>query len=527
MLAKKIQAGVQDVFHEHPSIEAWGHRIEGLLADDRGPALFNVDESDDRMFDAIYVGGGAAGRFGSAYLRAMGGRQLIVDRWPFLGGTCPHNACVPHHVFSECAAELMLQRTFSGRLWFQNMDGVVTSMKDVVDLFRKGRIGPHAIMNFQSKEQLDLEFVLNAPGRIIDSHTVEVAGRRFQAKNLILALGSRPQTLDFPGANLKGIFTSVTLVENLDYEPGNTVVVVGGSKTAVEYGCFFNATGRRTIMVVRSKLLKIVPDSEIRGYLIDRMVEQGMEIWEGSEIVRAEADKNGKVQAVIVRTPNGEERIKTDFVFQGLGEIPNSEQAVKSLGVEIGPDNAVKVDPYLRTSVPNVYAVGDLIGAPMEMFKARKSGMYAARNVMGESNAYRPADFPDFLHTHYEVTWLGMSEDEARTRYKNVVIIKMPPENPDGIHVGLPASDRVMLYAMCEPRLSGYQKLIIDGDSRKVLGAHHVGYGARDAFQYLNVLVKQGLTVDQLGEMDELFLNPTHFIQLSRLRAGNKKLVGL
>jgi pyruvate/2-oxoglutarate dehydrogenase complex dihydrolipoamide dehydrogenase (E3) component len=211
----------------------------------------------------------------------------------------------------------------------------------------------------------------------------------------------------------------------------------------------------------------------------------------------------------------------------GLGEIPNSELAVKALGVAIGPDNAVKVDPYLRTSVPDVYAVGDLIGAPMEMFKARKSGMYAARNVMGQNIAYRPTDFPDFLHTHYEVTWMGLSEEAARAKYKNVVVIKMPPDNPNGIHIGLPASDRVMLYAMVEPRLSGYQKLIIDGDSRKVVGAHHVGYGARDAFQYLYVLMKQGLTVDQLGEMDELFLNPTHFIQLSRLRAGHKQLIGL
>jgi pyruvate/2-oxoglutarate dehydrogenase complex dihydrolipoamide dehydrogenase (E3) component len=104
------------------------------------------------------------------------------------------------------------------------------------------------------------------------------------------------------------------------------------------------------------------------------------------------------------------------------------------------------------------------------------------------------------------------------------VIIRMPPINPNDLDVGLPASDRVMMYAMEKPRLSGFQKLVIDGDTRRVLGAHHVGYGARDAFQYLNVMVKQGLTVDELGEMDELFLNPTHFIQLSRLRAGQKVL---
>lgn len=508
------------------TIEEWGTVIEGMLAGtSRSQAIFNINSADEREFDAIFIGGGAAGRFGSAYLRAMGGRQLVIDRWPFLGGTCPHNACVPHHVFSECAAELMLARTFSGRYWFPNMDGVVVSMKEIVDLFRRGRIGPHAIMNYQSKEQLDIEFVLNASARIIDKHTVEVAGRRFTARALVLGFGARAQRPSASGLDLKGVYDHASLVETLDYEPGKTAVVVGGSKTAVEYGCFFNATGRRTVMLVRSRLLKLIPDADTRGYVIDRMRDQGMEILEGTELVRVEGDASGRVSKVVANTPDGQIEIETDFVFLGLGETPNSEPAVDALGVEVDPNtNAVIVDDTLMTSVPGVYAVGDLIGAPMEMFKARKSGAYAARAIMGEKISYRPTDWPDFLHTHYEVTWLGLGEDEARARYKNVVIIRMPPINPDGLDVGLPASDRVMLYAMEKRPMSGFQKLIIDADSRRVVGAHHVGYGARDSFQYLYVLVQRGLTIDQLGDMDELFLNPTHFIQLSRLRAGEKVL---
>jgi pyruvate/2-oxoglutarate dehydrogenase complex dihydrolipoamide dehydrogenase (E3) component len=520
-------AVIENVRENHWNIEEWSRKIEQVYDDPNGPALFNIDESDAREYDAIYLGGGASGRFGSAYLRAMGGRQLIIEAWPFLGGSCPHNACVPHHLFSDCAAELMLQRTFGGTLWFPNMDGVRTSIKEVVDLFRKGRTGPHAIMNFQSQEQLDLEYVLNAKGKIIDAHTVEVAGRRFKAKNLILATGTRPQIVDVPGKDLKGVYTNVNLVETLDYEPSETVVVIGGSKTAVEYGCFFNATGRRTIMIVRSECLKLIPDLETRGYVLDRMKEQGIEIWEGSQLQSIESDRKGKVRGVVIDTPNGVEKIATNFVFMGLGEIPNSEMAVEALGVKVGNKNEVLVNSRLQTSVPNVYAVGDLIGAPMEMFKARKSGVYAARNVMGLEAHYEPNDFPDFLHTHYEVSWLGLGEEEARKKYKNVIIIKMPPDNPNGLNIGLPAGDRVMLYVMAKPHLSGFQKLVIDGDTRRVLGAHHVGYGAKDAFQYLNVLVKKGLTVDDLGEMDELFLNPTHFIQLSRLRAGKKHLVGL
>jgi pyruvate/2-oxoglutarate dehydrogenase complex dihydrolipoamide dehydrogenase (E3) component len=510
------------------TIEQWARKIEEALERPNvvGP-IRNIRDDDRREFDAIFIGGGAAGRFGSAYLRALGGRQLIIDRWPFLGGSCPHNACVPHHLFSDCAAELMLARTFSGTLWFPDMTGRTTSIKEVVDLFRRGRTGPHAVMNYQSKEQLDIEFVLNASARILDAHTIEVASEIFKTRALVLALGAEAIRLNVPGSEFIGVHDFATLVETLDREPGNTVVVIGGSKTAVEYGCFFNATGRRVIMLIRGKILDLIADGDTRAYVIDRMREQGMEIIEGATVSTIIGDTAGRVARVVADTPAGSLQIDTDFVFQALGERPRSRAAVEALGVAVDNKGAVLVDEQLQTSVPGVYAVGDLIGAPMEMFKARKSGTYAARAIMGEKVSYRPVDWPDFLHTHYEVSWLGLGEEEARARYRNIVTLKMPPDNPNGLNVGLPAADRTMLYALSRPHMSGFQKLVLDGDSRRVLGAHHVGYGAKDGFQYLNVLVRRGLTIDELGEMDELFLNPTHFIQLSRLRAGHRELRSL
>ncbi len=507
------------------TIEQWAKKIEQALAAPEiiGP-ICNIHEGDTRPFDAIFLGGGAAGRFGAAYLRAMGGRPLVIDRWPFLGGSCPHNACVPHHVFSDCAAELMLARTFSGTLWFPEMKGRTISIKEIVDLFRRGRTGPHAVMNYQSKEQLDIEFLLNAEARIIDARTVEAGGETFSARALVLATGAQAVRLEAPGSELDGVFDHATLVEELKREPGETIVVVGGGKTAVEYGCFFNATGRRVVMLARSRVLNLVRDGETRAYALDRMREQGVKIIEGVTVAAIRGDALGRVCAVIADTGAGQLEIGTDFVFQALGERPRSQAAVDALGVVADFSGAIVVDDQLRTSVPNVYAAGDLIGAPMEMFKARKSGTYAARVIMGEEVRYRPTDWPDFLHTHYEVSWLGLGEEDARARYHNVVVLKLPPDNLNGLNVSLPAGDRTMLYAMARPHMSGFQKLIVDGESRRVLGAHHVGYGAKDAFQYLNALVRRGLTIDELGDMDELFLNPTYFIQLSRLRAGMRDL---
>jgi dihydrolipoamide dehydrogenase len=181
----------------------------------------------------------------------------------------------------------------------------------------------------------------------------------------------------------------------------------------------------------------------------------------------------------------------------------------------------------MRTSVPGVYAIGDLIGSPMEMFKARKCGMTAARNIMGEPYEFDFSEYPDFLHTTYEVTWVGLTEAEARDRYDDVAVIQMPPKGIRDDELALPCAEGSMLYAFTRPELTGFQKAVYDGKSRRLLGAHHVGFGAKDAFQYLDHLIRKGITVDEMGEMNELFLNPDHFIQLSRLRAGQQELTDL
>jgi len=516
------------------TVGEWVQLIDEVVAHPQRntEALWNVatPEQDDREYDAIFVGGGASGRFGSAYLRARGGRQLTIDAWPFLGGSCPHQACVPHHLFSECARELDLARHMQGRLWFPAFDDKRASIAEIVELFKAGRSYPHAIMNWQSKEQLDMEFILNTPATVIDEHTVEVEGQRFRARNLVLCTGARTAYPDVPGITAKGVYDFASLIEELDYEP-NRCVIIGGSKVALEYGSFFQATGCKTTILTRSPLMETASlhhvDTGLREYVVSMMADRGIEILVGAEVL--EVLGNGHVTGVRYRTPDGRVvDIDTDFVFVGTGERPDLRM-YSPLGLATDERGFVVADATMRTSVPSVYAAGDLLGPPMEMFKARKCGVAAARNIMGEHYEFDFTEYPDFLHTTYEVTWCGLSEAEARQRYRNVVKIQMPPDDADPETFALPAAEGSMLYAFTRPVLSGWLKLVIDGDSRKILGAHHVGFGAKDAFQYIDYLIRQpqGWTIDDMAELNELFLNPEHFIQLSRLRAGQRDLVNM
>jgi dihydrolipoamide dehydrogenase len=502
------------------------HRAEiGEIAE----PLQNVDPDDARPYDAIFVGGGAGGRFGSAYLQARGGRQLVVDKWPFLGGSCPHQACVPHHLFSEAAREMDYMRWNAGTLWFGEFDEKRASIRDIVELFKAGRNNPHAFMNWQSKEQLGMEYILNAEATVIDANTVEVAGQRYTARNLVLGTGAGTYVPDVPGIQLPGVFDFATLIEELDYEPSRCVII-GGSKIALEYGSFFQAAGCQTTIVSRSPLMRTASlhhvDEDLRTYVLAGMRKRGMELLEGAEPL--EVIGNGHVTGVRVRLADGAEvTLDTDFVFIGTGERPHSQPYVDVLGVQVDDRGFITVDSRMRTSVPGVYAIGDLIGSPMEMFKARKCGMTAARNIMGELYEFDFSEYPDFLHTTYEVTWVGLTEAEARAQYDDVVVIQMPPKDIRDDELALPCAEGSMLYAFTRAELTGMQKCIYDGKTRLLLGAHHVGFGAKDAFQYLDHLIKKGITIDEMGELNELFLNPDHFIQLSRLRAGNSNLVDL
>jgi pyruvate/2-oxoglutarate dehydrogenase complex dihydrolipoamide dehydrogenase (E3) component len=521
----------RDIWNEFISLQDWGPLVDEYLRNpDLGPIYCVAPpEVDDREYDAIFIGGGAAGRFGSAFLRARGGRQLVLDKWPFLGGSCPHEACVPHHVFSEAARYLDYARLMSNKYWCEDYENVKkrASILEIRDGFLKSRGSAHGIMNFQSKEQLNMEYILNAEAKVIDKHTVEAAGMTFKCKNLVLAVGARPTPPDVPGVHLKGVvnFHSMLDTEWLDFEP-NKCVVIGGGKTAIEYGSFFQATGCQTTILTRSKLMRTLGlhnvDEDMRLWVENAMKRRGIDIFDNMEPVSINGES--RVESVTYRDMSSAEEftVDCDMVFLGTGERPLTD-GFAHLGMDLDDKGHIIVDHHMESSVKGVYACGDMIPGPREMFKARKSGVCAARNIMGEEFEFlHDGQYPDFLHSTYEVVWTGLSEEEARAKYSNVVTIKLPPDGVDPKHSALPVGDGSMFFALEGMGEAGLLKSVIDADSRKIVGLQFVAFGVRNAFQYLDYLLHKmpgGFTADQMADVNELFLNEG-YPQLHRLRAG-------
>ena len=181
--------------------------------------------------------------------------------------------------------------------------------------------------------------------------------------------------------------------------PSGGVVVVARSSTTRSSSAL--PSGCETTIVTRSGIMQTPSlhhvDDDVRDYVTEGMRKRGITILEGAEPV--EVRGSGTVSEVVVRLRSGETvTLGTDFVFVGTGEAPNTGWVLDALpGLKSDDAGAIIVDRRMLTSIPNVYAIGDAIGAPMEMFKARKCGVTAARNIMGIDSEFDFSEYPDFL----------------------------------------------------------------------------------------------------------------------------------
>jgi len=428
-----------------------------------------------------------------------------------------------------------LLRLYSGKSWYPKFNLKGISMAKALKTYRDvGQKAMAELMVFQTTKQLNLDVVWGE-GKIIDKNTVEVDGKRYSGKALVIGTGSRPTIPDIPGVKLKGVMTYIDHPE-IRKDP-KRLVVIGGGKIGIGKASMFLAFGTDVTVLEKYTCLPKF-DKDVREFVFRNLAWRKMKICEGVEV--KEIKGKGRVESVVAEV-NGKKKVyPCDAVMLSIGLTPNSEIA-QPLGVKFGANNEIVVDEGMRTIVPGVYAVGDVVGPPYFMALARKGGMVAAKNISGIEAKMDFSFVPEHVYIPpLEATYVGLTEEEARKQYKNVVVIKVPVgERPKKIkpeqyipgYSGnvLPICGRMhtLNWLYYGKNIQGMLKAVIDADSRRYLGFHHVGDGAKVSFQYLSHLLKTGWTVDQMTELNEVFLNAEHFIQLTRLIGGYKELIDL
>src|SRR5438874_7124511 len=334
-----------------------------------------ADEQNNTEFDIAIIGAGPGGYVTALYGALKGAKIAIIEKDRRLGGTCLLRGCIPSKAMVK-TAELMLEMrhpeqfglALEGRIGL-DWERTVQRKDKVVDGLVNGLNG---LLKARKVDVIQGTGTLTAPG------VLRVDGREVKARNIIIATGSGTMLpTDVPGGNLPGIVTSDEILDadlTMKFLPKSpeSIVIVGGGIVGMEFASMFNAYGAKVTVVVSSARILRLVDEEIARRFTQVAKGHGIEILTGSDVVSmAEGDGGQGLKVTIKNTASGAEEVRAvDNVLWAKGRYPYTQGlGLRELGIET-QRGYIPVDERMMTSVPGVYAIGDVVPGPMLAHKA-------------------------------------------------------------------------------------------------------------------------------------------------------------
>ncbi len=433
------------------------------------------------QFDVVVLGGGPGGYAAALYGAAAGLRIVVVEERR-VGGTCLHQGCIPAKELLQTAEVL---RTVAGAKEF-GVDAGQPELDLGISQQRKQQVVDRLTKGLESLLSGRKVTVVPGTGSIVDAgaHHVKVSdGSEVMGKALILATGSEPRSL--PGLDFDGeCILSSDHVLTLDQVPAR-VVIIGAGAIGCEFASFLTDVG--SDVTVLEALPQILPgvDSEAAEALARSFKRRGVKIRTGAKVRGADL---GDDVAVRFETEAGGQQLAADKVVVSVGRRPRS----RGIGLEdsgVGVDGAgfVTVDPLMRTNVPGVYAVGDLVNTPQLAHVGFAEAIVAIKTVLGEPAT--PVDYekvPWGIYCHPEVAFSGLTEEAARERGHDVVT---------SVH-RFAGNGRALIIG--EP--DGLVKIVAERDG-PVLGVHIVGPWATELLAEGYLAVNWEATAADVGAL--------------------------
>ena len=408
-----------------------------------------------------------------------------------MGGTCVIRGCVPKKlmVFAsgysaamEDASEYGWDVTAGGFDWTRFRTRLHKELDRLEQIYRDG-------LSNAGVEIFDCR------ATIADPHTVRLAdGKTVTTKHILVATGGWP---DFPDDTAREFGISSNEVFHLETLP-KRILIVGGGYIACEFACIFNGLGAEVTQFYRGAQILRGFDEEARGLLAEAMGDKGINIHLGTTILEMEKRDGG----IWVKGSHGHESVFDQVLF-ATGRSPNTKDlGLEEAGVTVGRRGEIPVDEYSQTNIPSIYAVGDVTNRINLTPVAIREGHAFADTVFGgNKRAMDHACVPSAIFTQPEYGAVGMTEEEARDAYRiEVYCTSFRPMQ--GAFIG--RDERVMF------------KLIVDSDSRRVLGCHIVAPNAGELIQLAGVAVKMGATKEDFDRT--VAVHPTISEELVTMR---------
>lgn len=441
-------------------------------------------------FDLLVIGAGSGGVRASRIAAGHGARVAVAEEYR-VGGTCVIRGCVPKKLLvygSHFAEDLEDARRFGWQIEGKRFDWTVLRDNVAAEVDRLNALYQNTLDNNQVSTLLD-------HARIIDAHTVEVGGQRYSAGTILIASGARPFMPDIPGAEY-GITSNE--VFHLPTLP-KRMVIAGAGYIATEFAGVFHELGVDVTLINRS-------DTILRGWepaLADRLLQismaKGLNFKLNCRLERVEKTEAG----LVLRFADGK-TMETDVVLWALGRVPNvAGLGLEDVGVALSDKGAIAVDEENRTSVPSIYAVGDVTDrVQLTPVAIREGHSFADRQFGGKNWHVDYNAIPSAVFSNPPLGSVGMTEAQARNAYGQVRIF---------------TSDfRPMKNVLAGRTERALYKLVVDAGTDRVVGAHMIGPDAPEILQAVAIAVKAGLTKAQFD--DTMALHPTMSEELVLMR---------
>ncbi len=473
-----------------PGLERIIREIIGLPDIQEDPLAMAQEQFEN---DLVVIGAGPGGYVAAIRAAQLGAKVTVVEK-EYLGGCCLNWGCIPSKAMIASVDTLNHVKhagdfgvTLSGEIGidFQKMsdrrDKIVKTLRGGVGtLFKKNKIGH-----------------VEGFAKFVDRNTIEVTKdgetKRLTAKNTLLAMGSTiivPPIPGLQGGREDGIWTSDDAV-TAPFLP-KRILIIGGGVIGVEFGFVFNGLGAETTVV--EMMPRVIPmmDEDLGTELGKQLTRQGVKLMTGSAVEKLSKGKGG--WTVTVKTGGESKDIEVDVVLVAVGRRAFTDTMnLEGIGVKLHR-SGVEVNDFMQTSVPNVYAIGDVTGRIQLAHVASYEGTVAAENVVHGNR--RQADYravPNCIYTVPEVASVGLTEGQAKEQGHDVMIGKF--------------MFRPLGKAMAAGEQEGWVKVVAEKKYGEVLGVHVIGAHATDLIAQAVVAIKLEATIDVLA--DTIHAHPT------------------
>lgn len=454
---------------------------------------FGLAKPQTKTYDAdVAVVGGGPGGYVAAIRAAQGGKRVVIIEEDRLGGTCLNHGCIPTKALVSSID--LLEKIRNANSFGLEAGEVKVSLEKIVK--RKNEVVENLVSGIEYLMSTNgIEYIMGR-AEVKDSKTLTVKNKSINAvinyEKLIIASGSKPVVLPIEGADGEDILTSRDLLQLT--EVPSSITIIGGGVIGMEFAFIFKALGSRVNVVEFLPQILNTMDEDVAEVIKASAAQRGINIYEGARASSIQTSLDG--MKIVEIEVNSEKRYLTsESVVMAVGRRANLEALDLSiLGVELNErHNGIMVDSHMRTSNPDIYAIGDITNKVQLAHVASHQGIVAADNINGTDNEMSYDLIPSAVFTFPEIGHVGLTEKDACSQNLDYITGKFP----------LTANGKAQAMGEAE----GFVKLVGDRNTRKIIGGTVVGVHGTDMLSTISNIIASGLTIDAAAHV--IYAHPT------------------